>query len=262
METFDNALTGDFRDRAVAASLAAIRRTGGSTADDASRPGISYCLQRTESTRGIRTILRCNALAIVVVALPAIAMSPLFLVPASPLAHYPWSLALGIVLAISGLGLLVSLPPNEARIVQGHILRTVGDYRLDPNAPAFPVRVEDTHTWQKLKAIAEDLGVIRFFAESQCVQIEGVFYRYLIYANDVKRIEQVRSGTNEKIHVSYQIGSEVLELTLTFFNIAAHEQASGGFCGHLRRVLTPDAAGNGASEVNDGPSGPDSTANT
>ena len=242
METFNNAPTGDFRDRAVAASLAAIRRAGGSTAD-ASSAGTSYCLPRAENTRGIRAMLRCNALAIVFVALPAIAMSPLFLVPASPLAHDPWSMALGIALAIGGLGLLVSLPPNEARIVQRHIVRTVGDYRLDPNAPSYPVRVEDTHTWQKLKAIAEDLGVIRLFAESRCVQIEGVFYRYLIYANDVKRIEQVRSGTNEKVHVTYQIGSEVLELTLTFFNVIAHEQASGGFCGTLRRVLTPDAAG-------------------
>ena len=90
-----------------------------------------------------------------------------------------------------------------------HLTKHVGELWDDPQHPPLHVALEDARTYDRFKVLAEDIGVLLCYPELSCIAVEGVSYRYVIYAKDMLDMKLHPNG--RAVLLAYQIGRETLE---------------------------------------------------
>jgi len=137
---------------------------------------------------------------------------------------------LGIALACSVGGILVGLAPTwmQEGVVRRHLTKHVGELWGDPLHSPLHVALEDARTYDRFKVLAEDIGVLLCYPESNCIAVEGVSYRYVIYAKDLLDMKLHPNG--RAVLLAYQIGRETLNVAIIRRSVRAElkRQLSGG----------------------------------
>jgi MFS family permease len=201
----------DFRDRAVEASDRAVRAANLRPGVDATQAGISYCLRREQSAQALRRILQVQTLMMTGLGfLLGIAAVAAFVVGQTPW-RFSGITLIGAGCAILGIGHLAIaavLEPRTTALLLRRRLKDAwpGDGRM--------LRLENAATYNKLKIIADDGGVVVAHPQSGCVQIEGLSHRYLIYAADITELTILRREAPEAFNLTYLAGGEPLQLTI------------------------------------------------
>lgn len=203
----------DFRDAAAAASLAAIYALAGQSADP-TQSGLSYCLLRPDNPAPIRRACKYHVVICLLLGFSCLGLS--VMVIGNPVArHMPVDpLIIGLLFSFFGIGCFFAGAFLPRRLLRTHLQRTVGDFWADATLSPIHVNIENARTYQKLKLLPEDLGILLLHPATHCVQIEALSYRYLIYAADVTRLERFKTREQEAVFLSYRIGSEILELAI------------------------------------------------
>lgn len=194
----------DFRDAVVEQSKRVIAQVHGAGKDPVTT-GVSYCLWREPREEGERMYTRMRALAMGV----PVALGAMLGGIALACMSEAWPMrGGGIALGLFGVVCLFALPMLEGVIVVRRLKKQMPELWEAPEQ-LVPLRMENALTAKQLKISADDIGVIVPYPESGCLRIEGYRCRYLIYAQDVLRIIP-----GQYITVAYQVGSELLELSL------------------------------------------------
>lgn len=226
--------TDDFRDHAAQASRTIV---AASARRDPLLAGSSLCLQvfdeggqaRRYSSGCLPRFLICLFLLIagIVVSLMSIrsgqppAMD--FLIPGIALAS--GSVLLGL--------LIMAMEPGRRRRALFDPSRP-GKPLFDPAMfkKTYPVGIEDMATYNKLKLIGDDIGIMVLDAEHGRALIEGDAYRYVIRGEDVTGIKVMPSHGSLAAGLEFRIGKQVLKITLTDVSLAAaisaNDKRTGG----------------------------------
>jgi Zn-dependent protease len=200
----------DFRAAAVAQSESLLQGKG-----DPLYAGGSYCLPGGSESAGVFRRLRLMALAATVLGLGGLAGGAIIFI-AGKFVHFPFDAwAVGIPCSGVGMAILLLGLSLQWRIVWRHVKGRMGDQW--PAADNKPVRVgiEDAATHEKLKVLPEDMAFAWCHPGSQCLQVEGLGYRYLIYADDVLALETIATRSLTKLLLRYRVGSATVGMTLT-----------------------------------------------
>ena len=239
---------GDFRDTAVAASNAILSRwrqdSGASVDADPVESGLSYCVKADTDGRSVMRRLKRKTLAALILAFGLI-ISAIFPLRADSLAKKrgtPYNeTALVTLGACSVLGGMAALFYGVT--VHGRLVRRVARDRIsvEREGASRPVviTIEDGLTFEKAKAVPEDIGAVILHPASRCVQIEGVTHRYMIYADDVLEAECRKTPTNRALVIEYAIGSSSLRIALFDYRLSSEfkRQLIGGRNRLFDRIL-------------------------
>jgi hypothetical protein len=218
----------DFRQAAVEASASALRDRGHREDADPLQVGVSYCLPAPTNVRMLRTLIKAYVLIglFSFLALFAIAGVMIF-------AGERWfgkdsslPLAIGLPCGFVGWVMMFALQYGERALAKRALRKRLPEIWADPTQRPRIVRLENARTYNRPKIIADDFAGLLFHRESQCVQMEGLMHRYLIYAGDVVALHIVRAGFNEAVTVSYRAGGVQLDLTLIAFSWSLYSELS------------------------------------
>jgi hypothetical protein len=79
--------------------------------------------------------------------------------------------------------------------------------------------VEDSSTFNRLKLTPEDLAWVGFDSSGRRVIIEGLLYRYWIYAADVLELREVQTMWASGVRIRFRVGETTLAITLQMDSI-------------------------------------------
>jgi hypothetical protein len=215
----------DFRDSAAAASREALARL---RCSDPLAAGISLCVEAEGDGReALRRLRRLNWVRLIGGLILALVGAGImyaaevrkvrwlnekeeWLIPAAA------SGLLGFVAILSG-------PFLQRRFVDRHIRDRLAESDIgDTGLPPAAAEVEDSRTFQQPKMLTEDLGRVIFDPERRRLVIEGIAYRYVIYANDVIQMRTVRSPGSLGLHILYAAAGVPLGLTLSHDSVLSY----------------------------------------
>lgn len=103
-------------------------------------------------------------------------------------------------------------------IVRRHIARTRPDYaHWRDQADRLPVGIEHALTFDKIKAVPEDLGLLVIEPKKQLVRIEGVRCRYIVHGRDVISIKHQAGASSavKGVSITYRVGTVTLSITVS-----------------------------------------------
>src|SRR5207249_4798330 len=105
-----------------------------------------------------------------------------------------------------------------------------------PSTPIF-LHIEAAATLDKPKLLSEDSALLFLHPTVNCLQIEGISGRYMIYACDVERIEARASGKSQAVLLDWRIGSTSLSIALKDQGVRSELQAQVLHrCALLRKI--------------------------
>jgi len=194
----------DFRARAAAASEI-LRRNF---------PSVSCCLVRQPDLSRLRRTIKAFAGACLVVGLSGLATGAIIiLAPKGGIAADKSSvpaIAAGCTIA----GMLAMFLPTfiERWIVRRYLLQNEEGPTSGPDHKGIHVALENAHTYQKVKILAEDVGLIYIHPEASYVRISGLSYDYIIQSKDVAGFSLHPNG--KSVLLSYLVGKERLDLVI------------------------------------------------
>ena len=79
---------------------------------------------------------------------------------------------------------------------------------------ALRVNLENASTYDQMKVVPEDAGLLLLHPDTRCLQIEGITHRYLIYAADVADITMATGSESRSVRIVYRIGDTLLGITI------------------------------------------------
>lgn len=207
-------MSSDFRSDAVTESLrlVAAHRTKVGRVSGAERIEHSYCLP-IEGGEAFRLRQRKRTLYTVVSMIVGIAiggvMGALLKYHVIEVANEWTLLSVALVFSLSGFAIgfygLITLK----RAARHEIGKRIGD----PSG-LLQVNLEDANTFQKLKAMPEDICLLVFHDLREILQIEGVTHRYLVRADDVIGLSSQGTTSSQAVIIHYRIGGTVLPIAL------------------------------------------------
>ena len=207
---------GDFRDAIVAASERALKRAGMPAQASPLQAGISYCVPAPVDPSRVVCRLKVSAFLGVGILLGSLAFGVLMAVLAVRLTGDTIKTMLGIVGVVGGVGgvMLAGSIGSwfEARLSQAHIKRHLGDFWSDRTIVPHFASIENAHTYDRLKVVGDDLGILLIHPEAHCVEIEGIRFRYLIYAGDVRFLSLHKN--QRTILLGYEVDGEQIDLAI------------------------------------------------
>lgn len=238
----------DFRDEAVAASEAILmgwRKLEGPPANaDPVESGYSYCVGTDADGSSILRRLKRKTITALVLGfgLMILAMIPLGAdsrakKQATP-RHQAALLGLAAGAVLGGLAAFFYGATVHRRLV----LRVARDrITVEREGASRPVviTVEDGRTFEKAKAVPEDIGAVILHPASRCVQIEGVTHRYMIHADDVLEAECRKMPTSRALVIEYAIGASSLRIAIFDYRLSSESkrQLVGGRNKLFDRIL-------------------------
>ena len=211
----------DFRDAAVAAServLAELARAQPAVMRDPFAAGMSLCLRVPGEGDDVRRqVKRRVVLCLILGGLGVLLGAGFAKLSESGRSRGVLGMSEHAVLAVAGLcsGTGFVLMIHGVRYGRRRARRAIAA-RLDiqSGTQAIDVEVEDASTYTVMKAVTEDLGVLLMYPAQQCVVIEGVTHRYLIYAADVTQLREVPGPYTTAVGIAYLAAGEPLDVTL------------------------------------------------
>jgi hypothetical protein len=225
MTSIDNDLT-DFRSQAVAASEALQRTLPSGVSLEKS--GISYCLVRRPSLTRLRAPIKVTAVACAVLGLSAVATGGIIgLLNAS-------LLAIAICCFVGGILLLLVPTYVERWIVRHHLSQRDVDYGSGSDVKGIHVSLEHAPTYNSIKLLAEDVGLIYIHQEARYVKIDGLSYEYVIQSKDV--VDLSLHSDRKSVLLSYRVGEELLDLAIAPRGVLAELLRQSGVLAELLRL--------------------------
>jgi len=213
----------DFRDEAVTASEASLAQCGwhrqAPAEGDLVESGLSYCVKAEGDGQGALRRLRRRMLVAFLLGFVLLGMAIVAIGVNSRAEKTgaPHSEAVMLVLAGSGvvgfLTLLFYAVTAHRRVARRLVLNRILVERGGASEPVF-VCIEDGQTFQKPKLLPEDIGAVILHPASRCVQIEGVTHRYMIYAEDVLKMDCVKAPAYQALTIEYTIDPTNLQIAL------------------------------------------------
>jgi hypothetical protein len=125
-----------------------------------------------------------------------------------------WIIAIAVAFSVTGIASLLSSSVVQRWLVRRSVRARIGEVRRFDGPAPINVGIEDSRTYSKMKVVPEDLAVIVLHPENRCLQIEGVCYRYLVYADDVVAADQLTIPQGQACRLHYAVGEEVVSLAL------------------------------------------------
>jgi len=214
MDALTDGSNEDFRCYAAAASAQALQAFGPAATASPPEAGISYCIPSPVDASGLIRSLKVTAIVSTVLFLGGFILAAALTIYSQSQKSPHTNLLL-----IAGMGCFVMalfsafMPTTlEGIRTQKHLRGHVGDFWADSTLMPRVVGIEDAETYNKLKVLADDIAVAILRPESGCLQIEGIRYRYLIYASDVTSLSLHEN--KRTVLLSYNIGAEHLSLAI------------------------------------------------
>ncbi len=201
---------GDFRDDAVAASRELLQAHRG----DPFTAGVSYCIPGEGSgAEQLQAVRRQGKLAlgigicgfVVGGIIAVIAKSGGF----SKTNEWP-VLAIALACTFTGFAALITMVYRVRRVVRETVSQRLGAM---PEKP-LRVNIEDATTYNQMKVVPDDAGIVLLHPETRCLQIEGITHRYLVHAADVADITMASGSESRSVRVVYRIGQTLLGITI------------------------------------------------
>jgi hypothetical protein len=207
----------DFRDSAAEASRAALARL---RCSDPLAAGISLCLEAEGDGRATLRRLRRLTLVRLIAGFILMLVGAVILY-AADVRKVPWLnekeewLIPAAAAGVLGFLAIMSGPFLQRRFVMRHIRDRLAESDLgDSGLPPAGVEVEDSRTFQQPKVLPEDLARVLFDPDQRRLVIEGIVYRYVIYASDVIQMRAVKSSASLGLQIVYTAAGVPLGLTL------------------------------------------------
>jgi hypothetical protein len=202
----------DFRSHAVAASEALRRNLPSGLSPEKS--GFSYCLERRPSLSRLRTPLKFTAVASLIVGISGVAgggvIGLLFI--KHIIADSPMLLVVALCCSVGGILSMLLPTIVEGRVAYRHLSQRNEKFGLGSPVEGLHVDVENAITYDTMKAVADDVGLIYVYPDSQYVKIAGLSYEYVILRKDVAGLSLHSNGKD--VLLSYTVGEERLNLVI------------------------------------------------
>jgi hypothetical protein len=215
----------DFRDSAAAASRVALARLRCSNPLAA---GISLCLEAEGDGRATLRRLRRFTLVRIIVGMILMLVGA-GIVYAADVRKVPWLndkeewLIPGAVAGFLGFLVIMSGPFLQRLFVEWHIRDRLAESNLEESGlPPAGVGVEESKTFQQPKVLPEDLARVLFDPDQRRLVIEGIVYRYVIYASDVIQMRTVKSRSSLGLQIVYTAAGVPLGLTLIHDSVLSY----------------------------------------
>lgn len=222
----------DFRQAAVAASEAILAQQGvtpGGPADPV-EAGVSYCIPAEGDGRAALRTLKWRVIVGLALGMAGLAGGAFLAVRAEKNPDASTRLlTLGTVCSASGMLLLFYGATVQRRLVRKVARDRITVPREGASKPLV-VSIEDGRTYEKMKAVPEDVGAVILHPGSHCVQIEGLTHRYMIYADDVDEMTVKKTPNSQALVLRYRVGKASLHLALFYNGLGAElkRQTVGG----------------------------------
>jgi hypothetical protein len=219
----------DFRQRAFDASRAALRGPRGSEAahaPDILAARLSLCVPTTNDADAIRATLRRSLVIYMVLGIGGIAAGGIIAfwrkqTHAIDGPEFDSWLYVALANSLSGFFFLFLGIRRERQFTRQVVLNRLG---APLPGPAVYVDLNQPADLEKVKLVAHDVAMLFAHPQVRCVQIEGITARYVIYGQDVVRLEKVHTGKSVAVILAYQIGEAMLELALKDSGVWAETQ--------------------------------------
>jgi hypothetical protein len=215
----------DFRDSAAEASRDVLARL---RCSDPLAAGISLCLEAEGDGRAALRRLRRFTLVRLIVGFILMLVGA-GIMYAADVRKVPWLrdkeewLIPGAVIGFLGFLTIMGGPFLQRRLVDRYIRDRLAesDFGNTGMSPAA-VEVEDSHTFQQPKVLPEDLARVLFDPDQRRLVIEGIVYRYVIYASDVIQMRTVKSSASLGLQIVYTAAGVPLGLTLIHDSVLSY----------------------------------------
>jgi hypothetical protein len=217
--------TVDFRDSAAAASREALARL---RCSDPLTAGISLCVEAEGDGRGaLRRVRRFTLVRLIVGFILMLVGAGIMY--AADVRKVLWLkekeewLIPGAVIGFMGFLAIMGGPFLQRRLVDRYIRDRLAESNLgESGPPPAGVEVEDSRTFQKPKILPEDLARVLFDPDQRRLVIEGIVYRYVIYASDVMQMRTVKSSASLGLQIVYNAAGVPLGLTLSHDSVLSY----------------------------------------
>ena len=224
----DLTTSSDFRAEAVTASTELLRAHSG----DASEAGVSYCIPADADGRDYLAELRRRSIVAMVLGIGGIAAGGVIALIAKAQSfesnRREWTvLAIALACTLSGFAALFGMVRRIRRLVRQRVGQRLGE--IPPEA--LRITLENAATYQQMKLVPDDAGIMLFHPAERCLAIEGITHRYLIHADDVADLSMGGGEANRSVRIVYRIGVATLGITVSPDAIAA--QVLAGLTGRL-----------------------------
>ena len=137
-----------------------------------------------------------------------------------------WGIDEGLTLTAAGCCSLAGMALLFASIplVRRGVRRGLGErYEAAEKAsnlrPAICVGVEDARTFTTMKIAPEDFAYVAFDAANRRLILEGLVYRYVIYAKDLYSVTQAAGATTTGTQIVFRVGRAIVGITLQFDSV-------------------------------------------
>jgi hypothetical protein len=215
----------DFRESAAAAGREALARL---RCSDPLGAGISLCLEAEGDGRAtLRRLRRFTLVRIIVGMISMLAGAGIMYAAdvrkAPRLNEKEQWLIPGAVAGFLGFLVIMSGPFLQRRFVKRHIRDRLAESDLGSTGlPPAGVEVEDSHSFQQPKVLPEDLALVLFDPDQRRLVIEGIVYRYVIYASEVIQMRTVKSRASLGLQIIYTAAGVPLGLTLIHDSVLSY----------------------------------------
>jgi len=208
----------DFRDEAVAASLAALaQRHLPSDADDLTSLGLSICLRARGDAQRFKSGVRVRLKVTLITAVVSFAIAKL--ASAGIRAHGRFNVAVdwigGIFVSLAFIFLIVAVAVYQRDVRR--YLRTIGAARFPfkPTVLRRAVEISNPLTADRI-GVPDDIVNVAVDAERKLLLMEGYSHRYVVRAEDVHAFYTSRPRSRRRLTLTYRIAGTTTALKLAF----------------------------------------------
>ena len=122
--------------------------------------------------------------------------------------------------SLGGMALLFASIPLVRRGVRRALGERYGAAERASNLrPAICVGVEDARTFTTMKVAPEDFAYVAFDAANRRLILEGLVFRYVIYAKDLYSVTQAAGATTTGTQIVFRVGRAIVGITLQFDSV-------------------------------------------
>jgi hypothetical protein len=205
-------VSGDFREDAVAASRELLKNHRG----DPFAAGVSYCIvaEQGNGAEQLASVRRAAKIALVFAVCGFVAGGVIAIIAKSGGFHsdrQEWTM-LGVALTctFTGFAALFTIVRRVRKVVRECVAQRLGAVP----EKALRVNLENASTYDQMKVVPEDAGLLLLHPDTRCLQIEGITHRYLIHAADVADITMATGSESRSVRIVYRIGDTLLGITI------------------------------------------------